>query len=266
MGIVNLTPDSFWQGSRSTGIAPAVEHALGLVADGADLLDLGAESTRPGATALSAAEEQERLLPVLEALRKETDLPLTVDTVRATTARAALDAGADGINDVTSASDPDMLPLVAERGCGLVLMHMQGTPRTMQTSPRYDDVVAEVAGFLATRCRLAGEAGVERAKLVVDPGIGFGKTLEHNLALLRSLDQVAAGRPLLLGASRKSFIGKITKAEVGDRLPGSLAALTAAWQGGAALVRVHDVAETIQFLEVLGALARDGGSPRTVAE
>ncbi|MFO7608812.1 MAG: dihydropteroate synthase [Candidatus Krumholzibacteriia bacterium] len=255
MGIVNLTPDSFWAGSRSGAVDEAVAFALRLEAEGADLLDLGAESSRPGAQAVGAAAEQDRLLPVLAALRTETALPLTVDTTRAATARLALDAGADAVNDITAGADPGMLPLVADRGCGLVLMHMQGTPRTMQDDPRYADVVAEVTGWLAARGRLAEEAGVPRARLCVDPGIGFGKTLAHNLALLRGLDRIAGGRPLLLGASRKGFIGALTGAPVPDRLPGSLAALAAAWRSRAAVVRVHDVAASVQFLDVLAHLA-----------
>lgn len=255
MGIVNLTPDSFWVGSRSAGTAGAVEHALALAAEGADLLDLGAESSRPGADPVTAAAEQDRLLPVLEALRRETDLPLSVDTVRETTARAALDAGADAVNDISAGADPGMFALAAECGCGLVLMHMQGTPRTMQQAPLYHDLVAEVAGFLVARCRLAAEVGVAPECLLVDPGIGFGKTLAHNLELLGALDRVAGGRPLLLGASRKRFISDLTGAPVADRLPGSLAALVAAWQGGASMVRVHDVAASVQFLDVMKNLA-----------
>jgi len=255
MGVINLTPDSFWTGSRPVGAEAAVAHALELAAEGADLLDLGAESTRPGAAPVTPAEEQDRLLPVLEALRADTDLPLSVDTRHAATAALALDAGADAVNDVSGGRDPGMFPLAAARKCGLVLMHMQGTPGTMQNAPTYGDVVAEVTGWLAARCRLAEEAGVDRARLVIDPGLGFGKTLEHNLALLRGLRTVAAGRPLLLGASRKSFIGALTGAETADRLPGSLAALGAAWRSRAAVVRVHDVTASVQFLEVAKAIA-----------
>ncbi len=254
MGIVNLTPDSFYSDSRASGCGPAVEYALEKVAAGADLIDLGAESTRPGSHPVGEAEEMDRLLPVLEALRKETKVPVTVDTVRAGTARAALDAGADAINDISAGMlDPEMIPLAAARGCGLVLMHMQGIPRTMQDAPKYIDVVAEVSGWLAARCRLALDEGVAPERLMVDPGMGFGKTLAHNLALLGSLDVVAAGRPLLLGASRKRFIGEISGAGVDDRLPGSLAALACAWQGSASVVRVHDVKESVQFFEVLKA-------------
>ncbi|MCK9995949.1 MAG: dihydropteroate synthase [Candidatus Krumholzibacteria bacterium] len=254
MGIVNLTSDSFYPDSRASGCGPAVEYSLGQVAAGADLIDLGAESTRPGAQPVGETEEMDRLLPVLEALRKETKVPVTVDTVRADTARAALDAGADAINDISAGMhDPEMIPLAAERCCGLVLMHMQGIPRTMQDAPKYFDVVAEVSGWLAARCRLALDEGVAPERLMVDPGIGFGKTLAHNLALLGSLDVVAAGRPLLLGASRKRFIGEISGAGVDDRLAGSLAALACAWQGSASMVRVHDVKESVQFFEVLKA-------------
>ena len=256
MGILNLTPDSFFSGSRADGPEAAVARAMDMIAAGCDLLDLGAESTRPGAEPVTPTEEQDRLLPVLEALRRETDLPLTVDTVRAVTAAAALDAGADAINDISAASlDPDMMPLAADAGCGLVLMHMQGTPRTMQNEPRYRDVLAEVRGWLAARCRLAEEAGVAPNRLMVDPGIGFGKNLVHNLALLKGLSEVPGDRPLLLGASRKRFIAAITGAGVDDRLPGSLAALAAAWQGRATMVRVHDVAATVQFLEVMKSIA-----------
>jgi len=256
MGIVNLTPDSFFPDSRASGRGPAVEYALEQVAAGADLIDLGAESTRPGSEPVGEAEEMDRLLPVLEALRQESGIPVTVDTVRSATARAALDAGADAINDISAGMlDPEMIPLAAERGCGLVLMHMQGIPRTMQDSPKYFDVVAEVSGWLAARCRLALDAGVAPERLVVDPGIGFGKTLAHNLALLGRLNTVAGGRPLLLGASRKRFIAEISGAGVDERLPGSLAALAYAWQGSASVVRVHDVKETVQFFEVLKAVA-----------
>lgn len=263
MGIVNLTPDSFFPGSRNPGCGPAVEQALRLEKAGADLLDLGAESSRPGAEPVGEAEEQDRLLPVLEALRPETRLPLTVDTVRAGTARAALDAGVDGINDISAGLlDPDMIPLAAARRCGLVLMHMRGAPRTMQDDPEYSDVVAEVSGWLAARFRLARDQGVSPERLLVDPGIGFGKSLAHNLAILGHLEIVSRGRGLLVGASRKRFIGDITGAAVAERLPGSLAAVACAWQGRASVVRVHDVAATVQYLEVLKAVATHPGSPK----
>ena len=255
MGIVNLTPDSFWEGSRAQGADAAVDHALRLLDDGADLLDLGAASSRPGAPEVGAAEEQERLLPALDALRRRTDAPLSVDTARAETAALALDAGADAVNDITGGGDPRMLPLVAARACGLVLMHMQGTPGTMQRGPRYADVVAEVAAWLAERSRRAEAAGVDPDRLLVDPGIGFGKTADHNLALLAGLDRIAGGRALLLGTSRKSFLGAVTGAPVAARLPGSLATLAVAWRAGATVVRVHDVGPTVHFLETLRAIA-----------
>ena len=258
MGILNLTPDSFYPGSR-VDPAAAAARAREMAAAGADLLDLGAESSRPGADPVGAAEERRRLLPALAAVREAVDLPLTVDTYRAATADAALAAGADGVNDIAAGrADPEMLPLVAERGAGLVLMHMQGTPRTMQREPRYDDVVREVTDFLAERVATARAAGVPEAAIAVDPGIGFGKTLDHNLALLAHLREIAGGRPLLLGASRKSFIGMLTGAPVEQRLGGSLAAVATAWQHGAAVVRVHDVATTVQLLEVLAAVAEAG--------
>jgi len=254
MGIVNLTPDSFFPSSRRSDPATAVEAALAMLDAGADLLDLGAESTRPGATPVPAAAEQDRLLPVLTALRAETDAPLTVDTRRAETARLALDAGADAINDITGGGDPDLLPLLARRGVGVVLMHMLGEPSTMQDEPRYGDAVGEVARWLAARADAAEQAGIPASRIMVDPGIGFGKLLEHNLALLASLATVAAGRPLLLGASRKRFIGDVTGSTVDNRLGGSLAALVSAHGGGATVVRVHDVAASVQFLDVLAAI------------
>jgi dihydropteroate synthase len=260
MGIINLTPDSFYAASRHPAAA-AVEAGLTLLEQGADLLDLGAESTRPGAEPVSAAAEQERLLPAIEGLRRHTDAPLSVDTRRAATARLALDAGADAVNDVTGGRDPDLLPLVAARGVGVILMHMQGDPATMQDAPSYGDPVGEVGRWLAGRATAAEAAGIRPQRILVDPGIGFGKLLEHNLALLARLPEVALGRPLLLGASRKSFIGAVTGAGVADRLGGSLAALAAAHSGGATVVRVHDVAASVQFLDVLAAIdaARPAG-------
>jgi dihydropteroate synthase len=254
MGILNLTDDSFVADSRHADPAAAVTAALAMLAAGADILDLGAESTRPGAKPVPAAEEQARLLPVIEALRRETDAPLSVDTYRPETARRALDAGVDAINDITGGRQLDLTRLAAEAGCGLVLMHMQGDPRTMQDDPRYEDVVGEVAAWLAERAVATEAAGVAASRLLVDPGIGFGKTLAHNLALLAALEQVAGGRGLLLGASRKRFIGHLTGAAVADRLGGSLAAVAVAHAARAAVVRVHDVGATVQLLDVLAAV------------
>lgn len=258
MGVLNLTPDSFYPASRQDSTEKAVAAALQLVTAGADLLDLGAESSRPGAESIGADEEQRRLLPVLTELRRHTDIPLTVDTIRATTADRALTAGADGINDISAGSaDPELLPLAAERACGLVLMHMRGTPRSMQDRPQYDDVVATVTDYLAARCETAVAAGIAPTRIIVDPGIGFGKLLAHNLALLRRLDRIGSDRPVLMGASRKSFIEHLTGAAVTERLGGSLAALAAAYQGGVAVVRVHDVAASVQFLNTLAAIGDD---------
>ncbi len=259
MGILNLTPDSFHAASRVPATEQALATARAMIAAGADILDLGAESSRPGAQPVTAAEEQARLLPVLEALRADSDIPVSVDTVRSATARQALAAGADAINDISACTqDPDMLGAVAASGCGLVLMHMRGTPRTMQDDPSYADAVAEVSAYLSERAAAAEAVGIAPARIVVDPGIGFGKRLAHNLALLASLREIPRGRPLLLGASRKRFIGEITGAPVEGRLPGSLAAAAAAFQGGATAVRVHDVAATTQFLQVLKAVAGRG--------
>lgn len=265
MGIINVTPDSFWAGSRSEDPAAAIDLALRLIAEGADILDLGAESSRPGAAPVTEGVEKARLLPVLRKLRASTDAPLTVDTVRAGTAEAALGEGADAINDISAGTaDPRLLPVVAAAGCGVVLMHRQGTPATMQIRPAYDDVVKEVSAWLAARSAVAEAAGVVPGRIAVDPGLGFGKTPAHNLALLRGAAATAGGRPLLLGASRKSFIAAVAGGGAadavigpGDRLPGSLAALAAAWSAGAAIVRVHDVAASRQFLDVLAAIAGD---------
>jgi len=259
MGVLNLTPDSFFPASRAADVESAARRAEALVAAGADLLDLGAESSRPGAAPAGGDAERARLLPALAAVRRRVAVPLTVDTWRADTARAALDAGADGLNDITAGrGDPGLLPLAAAAGCGLVLMHMQGTPATMQADPRYDDVVAEVAAHLEERVAAALAAGVSPSRLLVDPGLGFGKDLGHNLALLARVREATGGRPALIGASRKSFIAGVTGAPVEHRLPGSLAAAAIAFAAGAAAVRVHDVAETVQMLEVLAAVAAAG--------
>lgn len=256
MGIVNLTPDSFYPASRQPDPGLAVTAALAMQKAGADLLDLGAESSRPGAEGVTAAEEQLRLLPVLCELRRHSEIPVTVDTTRAETAQLSLAAGADGINDITAGTgDPELLAVAAANDCGLILMHMQGSPRNMQEGPLYTDVVAEIGDYLACRATAAEAAGVAPARIMVDPGIGFGKTLAHNLTLLARLDQIGQGRPVMLGASRKSFIGDLTGAAVADRLGGSLAALVAAYLAGVRVVRVHDVAESVQFLDALAAIA-----------
>ena len=244
MGILNVTPDSFTDGGRHFDPEAAVERARTLVAEGADLIDVGGESTRPGAEPVDAEEEMRRVLPVIERLGDPAAAPLvSVDTSKAAVARAALEAGAHVVNDVTALrGDPDMAGVVAERGAGLVLMHMQGTPRTMQRRPTYEDVIGDVAAFFEARRRHARRAGIADEQIVFDPGIGFGKTVGHNLELLRRLGEFARlGRPILVGPSRKSFIGTVLDLPVEERLEGTAAAVAAAVLAGAAIVRVHDV-------------------------
>jgi dihydropteroate synthase len=262
LGVVNVTPDSFSDGGRWLDPDRAVEHALALAGEGADLLDLGAESTRPGggvygegARAVPADEELARLLPVIERLRPLVRIPLSVDTRKAAVARAALAAGADLVNDVSALGDPEMAGVVARAGCPVVLMHSRGELATMQRGIAFHDVVAEVRAELEAARSRAEAAGIAREAILLDPGLGFGKTTAQNLALLAGTAELAAaGSPLVVGASRKSFVGRTTGAPVGERLPGSLAAAAAAAHGGAALLRVHDVAATRQFLDVLRAI------------
>lgn len=270
MGVVNITPDSFSDGGRWLAPEAAVGHALELIEAGAELVDLGAESTRPGggvygggARTVPADEELTRLLPVLEELRPLTDLPISVDTRKSEVAAAALAAGADLINDISALSDPELGRTVAEAGCPLVLMHSRGELATMQRRIRYRRLLAEVRDELAAAIERAEATGVARDQLILDPGIGFGKTARQNVELVGRLEALAGlGRPLMVGASRKSFIGDLTGAAVGERLPGSLAAAAWAAQHGAAVLRVHDVAETVQFLALWTALAESrGGTP-----
>jgi dihydropteroate synthase len=254
MGIVNLTDDSFSGDGLRAQVDAAVEQGLRLVEAGADILDLGAESSRPGAVPVSAQQELDRLLPVIAALR-ERNVPLSVDTVKPEVMRAALAAGADMINDIAALQAPGALAAVAASPVAVCLMHMRGRPRSMQADPRYGDVVAEVADFLAERVAACAAVGIAHERIVIDPGFGFGKTLAHNLALLRHLDRlVASGLPVLVGISRKSMLGQITGRPVGDRVHASVAAALAAVQRGAALVRVHDVAATRDALAVLQAI------------
>ncbi|MBU1236188.1 MAG: dihydropteroate synthase [Gammaproteobacteria bacterium] len=251
MGIVNLTDDSFSGDGLHGQVAKAVAQGLHMIEAGADLLDLGAESSRPGAEPVSAQQELDRLLPVLEGLRGS-GVPLSVDTVKPEVMRAAVAAGADLINDVAALRAPGALEAVADTGVAVCLMHMQGDPRTMQDDPRYDDVVTEVAEYLQQRVLACVEAGIVRERIVIDPGFGFGKTLGHNLALLRELGRlVDSGVPVLVGLSRKSMFGAITGKPVGDRVQASVAAALLAVQRGASIVRVHDVAATRDALAVL---------------
>ena len=264
MGIVNVTPDSFSDGGMLASTEEAVAHGVQLAAEGADILDVGGESTRPGAEAVPLDQELARVVPVVAGLHEAalTHVALSVDTRRPEVARAALDAGAAIVNDVTAARDPAMFDAVRETGAGLVLMHMLGDPKTMQDEPRYDDVVSDVRDFLAGRIGAAVAAGVPRDRLCVDPGLGFGKTLEHNLALLRAIaafEQLRA--PVLVGASRKRFIGELTGVDdPADRVEGT--AGTVAWcaANGVDVVRVHDVRAMARVVRVVDAIAR-GTSP-----
>ncbi len=256
MGIINVTPDSFSDGGQRYEPVQAIADGVALVANGADVLDIGGESTRPGAEPVSEDEELARVLPVVRGLRKETSAPISIDTYKSKVAQAALDAGADIVNDISALRfDPDMASLIATEKVPVVLMHMQGTPRTMQREPQYVDVGREVRDFLAAQIYEAMDAGISQDLIVIDPGIGFGKTLQHNLQLLRSLPMLAAlGQPLLVGASRKAFIGRILNSEPSERLEGSLAAAVAAVMAGANMIRAHDVAETSKAVRIADAI------------
>jgi dihydropteroate synthase len=247
MGIVNVTPDSFSDGGLFLDPERAIEHGRELAAGGADILDVGGESTRPGAEPVSPEEELRRVEPVIAALASGTRAgpAVSVDTAKAAVAEVALDAGAEIVNDVTALrADPDLAGLCAERGCTVVLMHMLGTPRTMQDDPRYDDVVDDVKAFLAARIEAAVGAGIAEERIWIDPGIGFGKTVAHNVELLRRVVEVRdLGRPVVIGASRKSFLGRLTGRDVADRIGGTIAANVLALARGADVLRVHDVAE-----------------------
>ena len=260
MGILNVTPDSFSDGGRFLDPPNAIRHARRMVEEGADLLDVGGESSRPGAEPVGTRAQEDRVLPVIEGIR-DLGVPLSIDTTNARVAEAALDAGADWINDISSLTgDPEMAPLAAERGCPVVLMHMRGDPGTMQTDTGYDDVVREVLDYLLERVDVAASAGIGRDRVLIDPGIGFGKAPGHNLSLLRAVPAfVRTGFPVLVGASRKSFLGACFGQRPGERLEGSLAAALAAAAGGAQVVRVHDVDATRRALDVFAGIARGAG-------
>ena len=256
MGILNVTPDSFSDGGRYLEARKAIARGVELAGQGADIIDIGGESTRPGARPLSAPEEIERVVPVVRELRRVISIPLSIDTVKAEVARAALDAGADVVNDISALRfDPDMISLIVEEKVPVVLMHMQGTPRTMQESPRYQNVLQEVKDFLRSRVAFSVERGVAPERIVVDPGIGFGKDLEHNLALIRGISTLTSlAQPVLVGPSRKAFIGKILNVGPDDRLEGSLAAAVAAALGGAGMIRMHDVKEARRAMALADAI------------
>jgi dihydropteroate synthase len=254
MGIVNVTPDSFSDGGRFLAPEAAVAHALELVTEGAAILDVGGESTRPGAVPVDEQEEIRRVLPVIEALASRVQVPISIDTMKPGVARAAVAAGASLINDVgANRQDPAMWRLAAETGAGYVCMHMQGTPQTMQQNPVYQDVVGEISAFFSERLEQLNHCGVAREQIILDPGIGFGKTVEHNLQVLGRLEAFGRfERPLLIGVSRKSFIGRLLGA--GDRLAGGLACACLALEAGAAIIRTHDVAPTLQALRMAEAI------------
>jgi len=256
MGILNVTPDSFSDGGVHFDRITAIEAALRMEQEGAAIVDVGGESTRPGAEAVSVEEELERVVPVIEGIRKRSAVSISVDTRKAKVAEAALDAGADLVNDVSALRhDPDLRALVAQRGVPVILMHMRGEPRTMQQGIHFEDVVSDVAGELTTWRDEAIAAGIAADQILVDPGIGFGKTFDHNLELLARCGELTRIAPVVIGASRKAFIGHLTGRPGGAaRIPGSLAAVAAAQRGRASIVRVHDVRETVDFLTVLTAI------------
>jgi dihydropteroate synthase len=258
MGIVNVTPDSFSDGGAFFDRPAAVERALQMVEEGADIIDIGGESTRPGAGDVPATEELERVVPVIEAIAAATSVAISVDTSKAIVAKAALDAGAAIVNDVSALRfDPGMAGVVASFRAGVVLMHMQGSPRTMQSNPTYSDVVEDVAAELSGWAGGAREAGIAKEQIVVDPGIGFGKNREHNLLLLKHLDRLAGlGYPVLIGASRKSFIGATLDLPVGERVEGTAAVVAWAAAHGAAIVRVHDVTHMLRVVRMIEAIKK----------
>ena len=258
MGVVNVTPDSFSDGGRFLTSDKAIAHARKLIADGADILDIGGESTRPGAAAAGMQEELDRVMPVLEALR-DSRVPVSIDTQKPEVMKAAIAAGASMINDVNALQADGAIEACRHSAVAVCLMHKQGTPATMQRQPVYDDVVREVGAFLRARAKACEQAGIVSNRIVIDPGFGFGKTVDHNFMLLRELRSLAqSGYPLLAGFSRKSSLGTVTGRPVEQRLAASLAAAMIAAQNGATILRVHDVAETVDMLKVLAATAQSG--------
>lgn len=259
MGILNVTPDSFSDGGRFSGFSRAIEHAMAMIEAGAGIIDVGGESTRPGAQAVGESDEIRRVVPIVESLAALTSVPISVDTSKAGVIRAALRAGAAMINDVRALRDEGVLEAAAEGSSAICLMHMQGEPRTMQADPHYDDVVVEVRDFLQERVGACESAGIARDRIVIDPGIGFGKRIEHNLRLLAALPELAELRlPILIGVSRKSMLGTLLDRPVEQRLAGGLAVTAAAVLAGASIVRVHDVAETVDAVKIATALKAAG--------
>jgi dihydropteroate synthase len=255
MGIVNITPDSFSDGGKFSSTDLAVEHALNLIAEGADILDIGGESTRPGAEIVSLDEELKRVIPVIEALSKTCHVPISIDTYKPEVMRQAIAAGADIVNDVRALQEPNALEIVAQSNVGVCLMHMQGTPETMQLEPHYADVMSEVKQFLIDRMNAALAHGIEKNRILLDPGFGFGKTRAHNIALIQHLDELKAiGQPLLVGLSRKSVLGSIAGGDEGQRLYASIAASVISAMKGVKIIRVHDVKATVDALKVVTAV------------
>ena len=257
MGVLNVTPDSFSDGGRFTDRRSALDHARRMIADGAAIIDIGGESTRPGASPADLAQELERVIPVIEAVRRDSAVFISIDTSKPEVMRAAVAAGADIINDVRALAEPGALEAAADSQAGLCLMHMLGEPRTMQEAPHYDNVVEDVTAFLAARIRACRDAGVEAARLTIDPGFGFGKTAAHNLALLKNLAALEVlGAPIVVGLSRKSLLAKITGRPVESRIPGSVALAAIAVLNGARIVRAHDVAATWDAVRVAAAVGK----------
>jgi dihydropteroate synthase len=257
MGVLNVTPDSFSDGGQFFDTRRAIEHGLKMVSEGAAIIDVGGESTRPGSEPVSEEEQIRRVVPVIKGIREKTDVTISIDTYKLDVAQAALEAGAAMINDITALSNKQMGELAAEQQVPVVLMHMQGTPATMQIEPKYDDVVGEVLEFLLERAKRAERLGVDKKSIFIDPGIGFGKTLEHNLLLLKNLGKfVATGYRVLVGTSRKSFIGRITRKEdPGERIFGTAATVALCAAAGVSIVRVHDVAEMVDVVKVAAAVS-----------
>ncbi|MHB8894211.1 MAG: dihydropteroate synthase [Candidatus Geothermincolia bacterium] len=264
MGIVNVTPDSFSDGGQFYDLEAARLHALEMAAAGADIIDIGGESTRPGADPVTAEEEERRTVPLIESLAAEIDVPISIDTYKASIAEKALDAGASIVNDVSALRmDGDLAPLIAQRRVPVIIMHMQGEPRNMQENPTYDDVVGDISRFLLERAAYAVELGVDEGSIMIDPGIGFGKTVEHNLEILRRLEELRSlGYPVVLGTSRKRFIGSVLGRDVGDRTMGTAATVAFAIARGVDIVRVHDVREMIEVVKMADAAAGKWGLPQ----
>jgi dihydropteroate synthase len=262
MGVLNVTPDSFSDGGLYDSPERAIAHAHQMVQEGADIIDIGGESSRPGSNKVSGEEERQRVVPIIERLAAESEVPISIDTCRAATARAAIEAGAAMVNDISAFRfDPELATVVAASGVPVILMHMQGTPRVMQMNPHYDDCVEEIALFFGERIRFCVDHGINRDRIVLDPGIGFGKRLSDNLAILSDLTSLRRfGLPVMVGASRKSFIAMLSPASESpdQRLGGSIAAAVAAVQNGADIVRVHDVAQTVEALKVIQGIRAAG--------